>query len=101
MITGPHCPCAQRVCPFVVRGTASGVSLRHVFGALMHANTQSCYTAVMSKEQLRALRTLAANVRKYTPRIEKKLRKAGIKPDPALVFTAAMYYPALNRLANT
>ena len=55
----------------------------------------------MSKEQLRALKVLAANVRKYTPRIEKKLRKAGIKPDPALVFTAAMYYPALNRLAKT
>jgi hypothetical protein len=55
----------------------------------------------MSKKQLRALRVLAANVRRYTPRIEKKLRKAGIKPDPALVFTAAMYYPALNRLAKS
>jgi len=55
----------------------------------------------MSMEQLRALRALAANVRKYTPRIEKKLRKAGIEPDPVLVFTAAMYYPALNRLAKT
>jgi hypothetical protein len=55
----------------------------------------------MSKEQLRALKVLAANVRKYKPSIEKKLRRAGIKPDPALVFTAAMYYPALNRLAKT
>jgi hypothetical protein len=54
----------------------------------------------MSKEQLRAAKALAANVRKYTPRIEKKLRKAGIKPDPALVLTAAMYYPALNRIAK-
>jgi hypothetical protein len=59
------------------------------------------YNVNMSKEQLRALKVLAANVRKYTPRIEKQLRKAGIKPDPALVFKAAMYYPALNRLAKT
>jgi len=54
----------------------------------------------MSKKQLRALRALAANVRKYTPRIEKKLRKAGIKPDPALVYAAAKYYDALDRLAK-
>lgn len=47
------------------------------------------------------LKVLAANVRKNAPRIEKKLRKAGVKPDPALVFTAAMYYDALNRLAKT
>ena len=54
----------------------------------------------MSKKEIRALRVLAANVRKYTPLIEKKLRKAGIEPDPVLVFSAAMYYPALNRLAK-
>ena len=54
----------------------------------------------MSKEQLRVLRALAANMRKYTPRIEKKLRKAGIKPDPALVYTAAKYYDTLDRLAK-
>jgi hypothetical protein len=54
----------------------------------------------MSKKQIRALKVLAANVRKNTPRIEKKLRKAGIKPDPALVFTAAKYYEALDRLAK-
>jgi len=65
------------------------------------ANPQPCYNVIMSKKQIRALRALAANVRKYTPRIEKKLRKAGIKPDPALVFIAAMYFPALNRLAKT
>ena len=54
----------------------------------------------MSNKQRRALRVLAANVRKYTPRIEKKLRKAGIKPDPALVYTAAKYFDALDRLAK-
>jgi hypothetical protein len=54
----------------------------------------------MSKEQLRALRALAANVRKYTPRIEKNLRKAGLKADPSVVFSVAMYYDCLNRLAK-
>jgi hypothetical protein len=54
----------------------------------------------MSKEQIRALRILARNIRKNSPRIEKKLREAGIKPDPALVYTAAKYYDALDRLAK-
>jgi len=54
----------------------------------------------MRKEQLRALRDLAANVRKYRPRIEKKLRKAGLKAHPAAVFSVAMYYDCLNRLAK-
>jgi hypothetical protein len=55
----------------------------------------------MSGKQLRALRALAANVRKNSPRIEQKLRKAGVKPDLALVYPAAKYYEALDRLANT
>jgi hypothetical protein len=54
----------------------------------------------VSKEQLRALRVLAANVRKFTPRIEKKLRKAGLKANPAVVFSVAMYYDCLSRLAK-
>jgi hypothetical protein len=54
----------------------------------------------MSQEKLRALRALAANVRKFTPRIENKLRKAGLKADPAVVFSVAMYYDCLNRLAK-
>ncbi len=78
---------------------ASVASKAH-FGGGRLANTQACYNVIMSKKQLRALRALAANVRKYTPRIEKKLRKAGIKPDPALVYTAAKYYDALDRLAK-
>lgn len=61
---------------------------------------KSCYTRCMSKEQIRALRILARNIRKNSPRIERKLRKAGIKPDPALVYTAAKYYDALDRLAK-
>jgi len=78
---------------------ASVASKAH-FGGGSLANTQAWYNVVMSKKQLRALRALAANVRKYTPRIEKKLRKAGIKPDHALVYTAAKYYDALDRLAK-
>jgi hypothetical protein len=78
---------------------ASVASKAH-FGGGSLANTQAWYNVVMSKKQLRALRALAANIRKYTPRIEKKLRKAGIKPDPALVYTAAKYYDALDRLAK-
>ena len=60
----------------------------------------TCYTMRMSKEQIRALRILARNIRKNSPRIERKLRKAGIKTDPALVYTAAKYYDALDRLAK-
>jgi len=54
----------------------------------------------VSKKQLRAPKTLAANARKHSPRIERKLRKVGIKPDPALVYAAAKYYLALDRLAK-
>jgi hypothetical protein len=54
----------------------------------------------MSKEQIRALRVLAENVRKNTPSIQAKLRKAGRKADPAVVFSVAMYYDCLNRLAK-
>ncbi len=55
----------------------------------------------MTKEQIGALRELARNVRKNTPRVIRKLRKAGVKrPNPALVYTAAKYYDCLDRLAK-
>lgn len=54
----------------------------------------------MSKEQIRALKELAANLRKNKPRIEKKLRKSGHEADPVVVFTAAMYYDCLDRLGK-
>jgi hypothetical protein len=55
----------------------------------------------MTNEQIRALRELARNVKKNTPRVIRKLRKAGIKkPNPALVYTAAKYYDCLDRLAK-
>jgi len=51
-------------------------------------------------ETLRTLLALQANVKKYSPMIRRKLRAAGVKPDPALVYSAAMYFPALDRLAK-
>lgn len=58
----------------------------------------------MSKKNKQALRRLAREIREIrenTPRIKRKLAKAGVKPDPALVFSAAKYYHALNKLARS
>jgi hypothetical protein len=57
----------------------------------------------LSETDARNLRTLLAlyeNVKKYSPIIRKKLRAAGVKPDPAVVYSAAMYYETLDRLAK-
>lgn len=49
------------------------------------------------RETLQALRT---NIRNNAPRIKKRLSKSGTKPDPAVVFSTAKYYKALNKLAK-
>jgi hypothetical protein len=55
----------------------------------------------MSPEARRALIDLARNIKKNTPRVRQKLRKAGIKrPNPALVYTASKYYDCLDRLGK-
>jgi hypothetical protein len=55
----------------------------------------------MSPQARRALIELARNVKKNTPRVVQKLRKAGVKkPNPAVVYTAAKYYDCLDRLAK-
>jgi hypothetical protein len=55
----------------------------------------------MSPEARRAFIKLAQNIKKNTPRVRMKLRKAGVKrPNPALVYTAAKYYDCLDRLAK-
>ena len=55
----------------------------------------------MTAQNCRALKGLKANIRNNTLRIEKRLsRKSVTKPDPALVFSAAKYYKALNKLAK-
>ncbi len=47
-----------------------------------------------------ALLLLYKSVEKYSPQIRRKLKKAGVTPDPALVYSAAKYYVALNKLAK-
>lgn len=55
----------------------------------------------MTAQNRRALKDLKANIRNNVPRIEKRLsQKSVTKPDPALVFSAAKYYKALNKLAK-
>jgi hypothetical protein len=55
----------------------------------------------MSPQARRALIELARNVKKNTPRVVQKLRKAGVKkPNPAVVYTAAKYNDCLDRLAK-
>ena len=55
----------------------------------------------MKKEQIKALRQLARNLDKNTPKVLKRFRKAGIKkPNPELVITIAKSYDCLERLAK-
>ncbi|HYT07145.1 MAG TPA: hypothetical protein VEL77_05800 [Rugosimonospora sp.] len=54
----------------------------------------------MSLKARRALISLSKSVRENTAQIEEKLRKAGVTPDPALVYSAAKYFEALNKLAT-
>jgi len=54
----------------------------------------------MSKQERQVLRTLRVRIRKNTKRVEKKLSLSGVKPDPAVVYSAAKYYETLKRLAK-
>jgi len=54
----------------------------------------------LDAHRLRTARELLRNVKKYTPIIQKKLRAAGVKTAPASLYSVAMYYPALDRLAK-
>lgn len=47
-----------------------------------------------------AIFNLGKNVEKYSPILRKKLRAAGVRPTPATLFSAAMYYETLDRLAK-
>jgi len=55
----------------------------------------------MSNKQKRALARAFKEIKKNTPIVQRKFKKAGIKPAPALVFVIAQYYRALNKLAKT
>jgi len=48
----------------------------------------------------RKVEALNQNVERYSKRVEEKLSKAGAKPDAAVVYSAAKYYPALEKLAK-
>ena len=54
----------------------------------------------VSKKQKLALKRIARDIKKNSPIIRRKLIKAGVKPDPVLVFFAAQYYDALKKLAK-
>ena len=54
----------------------------------------------MSKKQKLALKRIARDIKKNSPIIRRKLIKAGVKPDPVLVFFAAKNYDALKKLAK-
>jgi len=57
-------------------------------------------SAKLDAKTLRTVRELERNAKKYTPLIRKKLRAAGVKTDPASLYSAAMYYETLDRLAK-
>jgi hypothetical protein len=48
----------------------------------------------------RNLRKLRANVRRNRRRVAKKLSRSGTKPNPAVVYSVAKYYKALEKLAK-
>jgi hypothetical protein len=55
--------------------------------------------AGVSTKARRALNALSEEIKRNTAHIEETLRKAGVNPDPALVYSAAKYFEALNKLA--
>lgn len=54
----------------------------------------------MSYKARMALKSLSEQIQRNTAQIEEILRKAGVNPDPALVYSAAKYFEALNKLAS-
>ncbi len=54
----------------------------------------------VGKQEREALRKLRQNIRKNAPLVRSKLSKSGIRPDTAIVYSMAKYYPALKRLAK-
>lgn len=55
----------------------------------------------MTTHNQQALLRIARDIRKNSPLISKKLRKAGVKADPELLLVVAQYLRALNKLAKT
>jgi hypothetical protein len=49
---------------------------------------------------LHTLLTLQRNVKRFSPIVRKRLLAAGVKANPAFIYSAAMYYETLDRLAK-
>ena len=54
----------------------------------------------MSGRERKALKALRVSIRDNSPRVEKKLARSGLKPDLAVVYSAAKYYETLKKLAK-
>ena len=54
----------------------------------------------MSGKTRRGLNRSIREINANTPKILRRLKKDGIRPDPVIVFSMAKYYRALNKLAN-
>jgi hypothetical protein len=54
----------------------------------------------MSRKVYKALRTLQESLRKNEPRVLRQFEKAGVEPDPSIVYSFALYYDTLKRLAK-
>ncbi|MFZ0635671.1 MAG: hypothetical protein WA755_12660 [Candidatus Acidiferrales bacterium] len=54
----------------------------------------------MSESVRKAIEQLSINIERNSAYIDNALRKAGIEPNAALVFSTAKYFDALNKLAE-
>jgi len=54
----------------------------------------------MSERVRLAIEQLSRSVTQNSAHVDETLRKAGVRPDRALVFTAAKYFEALTKLAE-
>ena len=54
----------------------------------------------MTVQVKRIIRKFDENIRKNSPRIAKKLAKAGVSVERPVIVSAAKYYDALNKLAK-
>lgn len=54
----------------------------------------------MSPKVQEALRIIRASLKENEPKVRLEFAKAGIKPDPTLVFVFSIYYDTLSKLAR-
>jgi hypothetical protein len=79
------------------RTTRRAASRKHVRNSNGNGNGK---VERLDAQTIRTLISLGENVDRYGPILRKKLRAAGVKPTPATIFSAAMYYETLDRLAK-